>query len=77
MMSLEDLVQQAGRMVRRLERYNGFDVARTSSVMELEPVQRLQGRSDVVTFGVCYHTAKSILDVFEMPVFSLGETEIK
>ena len=48
-------------MVRRLERYDGFDLARTSKVIEAVPelicswiLQRVQGASDVVmTFGIC------------------------
>ena len=41
-------------------------------------MQRLQGMSDVLmTFGVCYHVAKSILDELETTEFSLGEGKIK
>ena len=41
-------------------------------------MQRLQGRSAVImTFGVCYYTAKSILDELETTEFSLGQTMIK
>ena len=31
----------------------------------------------IMTFGVCYHTAKSILDELETIKFSLGQTKIK
>ena len=41
-------------------------------------MQRLQGRSDVImTFRVCYHTAKSILDLLETTKFSLGQIKIR
>ena len=41
-------------------------------------MQRLQGRRDVLmTFGVCYHATRSILDELETTEFSLGQTKIK
>ena len=41
-------------------------------------MQRLQGRIDVLmTFGVCYHATKSILDELETPESKLGESKIK
>ena len=50
-------------MVRILERYYHFAIARTSKVtgtilcnffLDLEPMERLQGRTDVImTFGGC------------------------
>ena len=46
--------------------------------MDLEQMQRLQGRSDVLmTLGLCYYAAKSILDELETTEFSLGQTKIK
>ena len=46
--------------------------------LDLQSMQRLQGRSDVhMAFGVRYYTGKSILDMLETPEFSLGETKIK
>ena len=58
-------------MVRRLERYDGFAVTRTSQVTEtifagysfldLEPMQGLQGRSDM-TFAVRLERPSSVLD---------------
>ena len=39
-------------------------------------MQRLQGRSDVLTtFGVCYHVAKSTLDDLETTEFNLGQSK--
>ena len=39
-------------------------------------MHRLQGRSDVImTFRVCYHVAKSILDELEATEFSLGQAK--
>ena len=44
--------------------------------MDLEPMQRLHGRSGVLmTLGVCYYAAKSILDELETTGFSLGQTD--
>ena len=41
-------------------------------------MERLQGRSDVLmTLGVFYHAAKSILDELETTEFSLGQTKIR
>ena len=41
-------------------------------------MQRLKGRSDVImTFGVCYHMAKSILDELETTKFRLGQIKIE
>ena len=40
-------------------------------------MQRLQGRGDVLmTFGVYYHAAKSILDELETTEFSLEQTQV-
>ena len=73
-------------MVRRLERYDGFAVAGTSSrhylvgysFLDPQPMQRLQGRSDLLmTFDVCYHVAKSILDELETAEFSLRQTYLE
>ena len=41
-------------------------------------MQRLQGRIDgLMTFGVWYHVAKSILDELVTTDFSLGQTTMK
>ena len=46
--------------------------------MYLEPMPRLQDRSDVLmTFGACNHAAKSILNELEATEFSLGQTKIE
>ena len=46
--------------------------------MGFESMRRLQGRSDVLmTFGVCWHAIKSILDELETTEISAGQTKIK
>ena len=49
--------------------------------LEVEPMQRLQGRSDVfMTFGVLGllpHASKSILDELETTEFGIGQTKIE
>ena len=46
--------------------------------LDLEPMHRLQGRSDVLmTLDVCYHAANSILDELETTEFSLGQAKIE
>ena len=49
---------------------------KNKTFLDLEPMQRLLGESDVtMTFGVCYHAAESILDELETTKFILGKTK--